>query len=59
MQSFSWDNLVPFLVLALVCLFLSALFSLVKIAFLALSETTDCEENEKLVQKLMLKTKKL
>ena len=52
MQSFSWDNLVPFLVLALVCLFLSALFSLVKIAFLALSETTDCEENEKLVQKV-------
>lgn len=53
MQIFSWiTDVTPFLVLALVCLFLSSLFSLIKIVFLALSETTDCAENEKLVKKV-------
>lgn len=46
----SWvDSATPYLVLAIVCVILSGIFSLVKTVFLELSVTTESEEDEKLV----------
>lgn len=46
----SWVNsATPYLVLAIVCVILSGIFSLVKTVFLELSVTTESEEDEKLV----------
>ena len=53
MPIFSWiQDVTPFVVLAIICVVLAGLFSLIKIVFLALSVTTDNEENEKLVNRV-------
>lgn len=50
MPVISWvDSATPYLVLAIVCVILSGIFSLVKTVFLELSVTTESEEDEKLV----------
>ena len=53
MPVFSWvENVTPYIVFAVLFMILSGLFSLIKIVFLALSVTTESEEDEKLVKKV-------
>ncbi|MBP5247280.1 MAG: HlyC/CorC family transporter [Fibrobacter sp.] len=53
MPEFPWvENATPYIVLAILLLILSGIFSLIKIVFLALSVTTESEEDEKLVKKV-------
>ena len=53
MPFLTWvDSVTPCIVFAILFLFLSGLFSLIKIVFLALSVTTESEEDEKLVKKV-------
>lgn len=53
MPILTWvDSVTPYIVLAILFLLLSGLFSLIKIVFLALSVTTESEEDEKLVKKV-------
>ena len=58
MPVFPWvENVTPYIVSAVLLLILSGLFSLIKIVFLALSVTTESEEDEKLVNKVKLNKK--